>query len=117
MPVSLPAHHLTIWIDLQCGPRDPEKQSMLDDAGDGFDGGGEMGRIGDRSGDAVQDETAIIRGPGSSRIAVHRPQLGRIPKRASRFAVCDQPKATISTGSGVRAPSRSTLFSVVATST
>jgi hypothetical protein len=36
---------------------------------------------------------------------------------ASRFAVCDQPKATISIGSGVRAPSRSTFFSVVATST
>jgi hypothetical protein len=49
---------------------------MLDDAGDGFYGGGELVWIGDRSGCAVQDDAAVIRDPGSSRITVHRPRLG-----------------------------------------
>jgi hypothetical protein len=40
---SLAAHDLTFRIDLQCGPRDAEKQPVLDDTGDGFDGGGELG--------------------------------------------------------------------------
>src|SRR5688500_2769574 len=50
---------------------------MLDDPWDGFYGGGELGRIGDRSGRAFHDETAVIRDPRSSRITVQRPRLGR----------------------------------------
>ena len=49
---------------------------MLDDAWDGFYGGGELGGIGDRSGRAVHDETAVIRDPGSGWITVQRPRLG-----------------------------------------
>ena len=60
----LPMHELTILIDLQCGPRDAEEQPMLDDAWDGFYGGSELGRIGDRSRRAVHDEAASVRDPG-----------------------------------------------------
>ena len=71
MPSSpVPAHHLTICIDLQCGPRDAKEKPVLDDAWDRFYGGGELGGIGDRSGRAVHDETAGVRDPGSGRITV-----------------------------------------------
>ena len=33
-----------------------------------------------------------------------------MPMLASRFAVCDQPKATTSTGSGIRSPSCSHIL-------
>src|SRR5215207_5445980 len=66
---------MAFFIDLQCDPRDPEEQPVLDDTGDGFDGGGELGWIGDRSSGAIQDDPAVIGGPGSSRPIVHRPRL------------------------------------------
>src|SRR5215213_9212249 len=50
---------------------------MLDDARDGFDGRGELGRIGDMAGRAVKDETTTIRYPASGRITIQRPRLGR----------------------------------------
>src|SRR5687768_7263364 len=38
----LTANYLTFRIDLQCGPRDPQKQPVLDDTGDGLDDRGEL---------------------------------------------------------------------------
>src|SRR5215207_431492 len=50
---------------------------MLDDTWDGFYRGGELGRIGDRSGRAVHDDSTSVRDPWSGQITVKPPRLGR----------------------------------------
>src|SRR5918993_4186519 len=71
----LPARQVAHCIDLQCGPGDPKKEPVLDDAGDSLDGGGEVGRIVDRSGRAVEDDPTVVRDPRSRWLIAYHARL------------------------------------------